>query len=84
MGAYASIGSRASSRSRVSGVANNRVREIALSLGDAFWFLILIKVKKTCVISKNFHEPVTYIAFKSFRLRKCRCRLTHLYNCWLN
>ena len=53
MGAYASIGPRAYSRSRVSGVANNRVREIALSLGDAFWFLILIKVKKTCVISKK-------------------------------
>jgi hypothetical protein len=43
MGVYASIGfcasitgSGASSRSRVSGVANNRVEEIALSLGDAF------------------------------------------------
>ena len=36
MGAYASIGSRASSRSRVSGAANNRVKEIALALGDAF------------------------------------------------
>ena len=36
MGVYASIGSRASSRSRVSGAANNRVEEIALALGDAF------------------------------------------------
>ena len=43
MGVYASIGScvfitgsGASSRSRVSGVANNQVEEIALSLGDAF------------------------------------------------
>jgi hypothetical protein len=36
MGVYASVGSCVSSRSRVSGVANNRVAEIALSLGDAF------------------------------------------------
>ena len=36
MGVYASIGSRVSSRSRVSGVANNQVEEIALSLGDTF------------------------------------------------
>ena len=36
MGVYASIGSFVSSRSRLPGVANNRVEEIALSLGDAF------------------------------------------------
>ena len=36
MGVYASVGSCVSSRSRVSGVANNRVEEIGLSLGDAF------------------------------------------------
>ena len=43
MGVYASVGSSASitgscvsSRSRVSGVANNQVEEIALSSGDAF------------------------------------------------
>ena len=36
MGVYASTGSRASSRSRVSGAANNRVESIALSWGDAF------------------------------------------------
>ena len=45
MGVYASVVSRASitgagasSRSCVSGVANNQVEEIALSLGDAFEF----------------------------------------------
>ena len=36
MGVYASVGSSASSRFRVSGVASNQVEEIALSLGDAF------------------------------------------------
>ena len=36
MGVYASVGSCVSSRSRVSGVANNGVEEIALSLGDPF------------------------------------------------
>ena len=36
MGVYASVGSCVSSRSRVSGVANNGVEEFALSLGDAF------------------------------------------------